>query len=56
MFFVIFSDPAKIKRTAMHISWFTDGPKKLAIAYSSIEFEGSPYGSNMESYVWDVGE
>lgn len=50
----IFRDPNEIKRTAAHISWYPDGPKKLAIAYCNLDFQGSAPDSNMESYIWDV--
>ena len=53
LFFV--RDPNEIKRTAAHISWFPDGPKKLAIAYSRLEFQSASSTSNMESYIWDIG-
>lgn len=53
---MFFRDPNEIKRTAAHISWFPDGPKKLAIAYCNLDFQGSAPDSNMESYIWDVGE
>lgn len=50
----IFRDPNEIKRTATHLSWYPDGPKKLAIAYCNLDFQGSSPDSNMESYIWDV--
>ena len=49
-------DPNEIKRTATHISWFPDGPKKLAVAYCNLEFQGSTPDTSMESYIWDVGK
>ena len=52
---LFFRDPNEIKRTAAHISWFPDGPKKLAIAYSRLEFQSASSTSNMESYIWDIG-
>lgn len=49
-------DPNEIKRTSTHISWFPDGPRKLAVAYCNLEFQGSTPDTSMESYIWDVGE
>ena len=51
----VFRDPNEVKRTASHISWFPDGPRKLAIAYCSLEFQGWKDNMGYESYVWDVG-
>ena len=51
-----FRDPNEIKRTATHISWFPDGPRKLAVAYCNLEFQGSSADTSMDSYIWDVGK
>ena len=53
--FIICRDPNELKRTATHISWFPDGPKKLAIAYCNLDFQGSSADTSMDSYIWDVG-
>ena len=45
-----------MKRTATHISWFPDGPRKLAVAYCNLEFQGSSPDTSMDSYIWDVGK
>lgn len=50
----VFRDPNEIKRTSTHISWFPDGPRKLAVAYCNLEFQGSTPDTSMESYIWDV--
>ncbi|XP_050391535.1 dynein intermediate chain 3, ciliary [Patella vulgata] len=50
----VFRDPNSIKRTATHISWFPDGPRKLAVAYCNLEFQGSSPDTSMDSYIWDV--
>lgn len=50
----VFRDPNDITRTATHISWFPDGPRKLAIAYCNLEFQGSPPDTCMDSYIWDI--
>ena len=51
-------DPNELKRSVAHISWFPDGPRKLAVAYSRLEFQsaGQASSSNIESYVWDIGK
>lgn len=53
---VLCRDPNEIKRTATHISWFPDGPRKLAVAYCNLDFQGSSTDTNMDSYIWDVGQ
>ncbi|XP_064614684.1 dynein intermediate chain 3, ciliary-like [Liolophura sinensis] len=50
----VFRDPNEIKRTATHISWFPDGPRKLAVAYCNLEFQGSSPDTSMDSYIWDI--
>ncbi|XP_033755651.1 dynein intermediate chain 3, ciliary-like [Pecten maximus] len=50
----VFRDPNEIKRTATNLSWFPDGPRKLAVAYCNMEFQGSSPDTSMESYIWDV--
>lgn len=49
-------DPNLIKRTATHLSWHPDGSKKLAVAYSSLEFQQSTKDMSYESYIWDLGK
>jgi len=51
-------DPNEVKRSVAHISWFPDGPKKLAVAYSRLEFQSvaAALTSNTESYIWDIGK
>ncbi len=34
-------DPNEIRRTATHMSWYPDGPRKLAIAYCNLEFQST---------------
>jgi len=50
----VFKDPQKIKRTATRISWNPDGGKKLAVAYSTLQFQQAPEGMSANSYVWDL--
>lgn len=53
---LICRDPNELKRTATHISWFPDGPRKLAVAYCNLEFQGSSPDTSNDSYIWDVGK
>eukprot|EP00741_Cyanophora_paradoxa_P021766 tig00000241_g21009.t1 len=48
----VFRDPCQTKRSAVWISW--DGPKRVAIAYSVMQFQQAPEGMSPNSYVWDV--
>lgn len=50
----VFRDPNEIKRTATHISWFPDGPRKLAVAYCNLQFQSASPETSMDSYIWDV--
>lgn len=54
----VFRDPNPIKRTANHISWYTDGPKKIAASYCNLEFQKARSDAAStgctDSYVWDV--
>ncbi|PAA61501.1 hypothetical protein BOX15_Mlig008431g2, partial [Macrostomum lignano] len=49
----VFKDPYKDRGVA-HISWYPDGPTKLAIAYCNTDFQRAPKDTSTESYVWDV--
>ncbi len=50
-----FRDPNTVKRTATHMSWFPDGPRKLAIAYCNLHFQGAALETCMDSYIWEIG-
>ncbi|XP_071953845.1 dynein intermediate chain 3, ciliary-like [Antedon mediterranea] len=50
----VFRDPNEIKRTATHLSWYPDGAKKLAVAYSNLEFQRSSPDTSFDSYIWDI--
>jgi len=49
----VLRDPKKLKRTANHLSWNTEG-NKLAVAYCSTEFTQAADRSSFDSYVWDI--
>lgn len=51
----VFRDPNPVKRTANHISWYIDGPKKIAASYCNLDFEKSRLDACVDSYIWDVG-
>ncbi|XP_068833628.1 dynein axonemal intermediate chain 2 [Capricornis sumatraensis] len=50
----VFRDPQEIKRPATHVSWHPDGNRKLAVAYSCLNFQRAPEGMSNESYIWDL--
>nr|XP_035934928.1 dynein intermediate chain 2, axonemal isoform X1 [Halichoerus grypus] len=50
----VFRDPQEIKRSATHLSWHPDGNRKLAVAYSCLNFQRAPEGMSHESYIWDL--
>ncbi|KAG8129229.1 hypothetical protein E2320_015939 [Naja naja] len=50
----LFRDPNPIKRTATHLSWHPDRSRKLAVAYSNLEFQRSSKDMSYDSYIWDL--
>nr|KAF6415514.1 dynein axonemal intermediate chain 2 [Molossus molossus] len=50
----VFRDPQDIKRSATHLSWHPDGNRKLAVAYSCLNFQRAPENMSQESYIWDL--
>jgi len=50
----VFRDPNTVKRTATFISWYPDGCKKIAVAYSNLEFQRNTPEPSYASYIWDV--
>uniref|UniRef100_A0A3B4FWB5 Dynein axonemal intermediate chain 2 n=1 Tax=Pundamilia nyererei TaxID=303518 RepID=A0A3B4FWB5_9CICH len=47
-------DPNEIKRTVTSLSWQPDGGRKLAVAYSCLEFQKSSKDISLDSYIWDI--
>ncbi|NXI91928.1 DNAI2 protein, partial [Psophia crepitans] len=47
-------DPNVPKRTATHLSWHPNTCKKLAVAYSSLEFQQNMRDMSFDSYIWDL--
>ena len=54
--FYFVRDPNEVKRTATSISWYPDGAKKLAVAYSMLEFQKHSPETCLDSYIWDIGK
>ncbi|XP_072226733.1 dynein axonemal intermediate chain 2 [Leuresthes tenuis] len=50
----IFRDPNEVKRTVTGLSWHPDGGRKLAAAYSCLEFQKTSRDMCLDSYIWDV--
>ncbi|XP_064423465.1 dynein axonemal intermediate chain 2 [Latimeria chalumnae] len=50
----VFRDPNEIKRTATHLSWHPDAGRKLAVAFSCLEFQQAPADISYDSYIWDI--
>ncbi|XP_062381957.1 dynein axonemal intermediate chain 2 [Sardina pilchardus] len=50
----VFRDPNPVKRTATSLSWHPDGSRKLAVAYSSLEFQRTTQDMCYDSYIWDI--
>jgi dynein intermediate chain 2 len=50
----VFRDPNEIKRSATKISWHPEGPNKLAVSYSIMQFQAAPPNMPIKSYIWDV--
>ncbi|KAJ8390760.1 hypothetical protein AAFF_G00101400 [Aldrovandia affinis] len=50
----IFRDPNEIKRTATSLSWHPDASRKLAVAYSTLEFQRATPDMSLDSYIWDI--
>ncbi|NXJ85750.1 DNAI2 protein, partial [Trogon melanurus] len=50
----VIRDPNLTKRTAAHLSWHPNTCKKLAVAYSSLEFQQNMKDMSFDSYIWDL--
>ncbi|XP_056153620.1 dynein axonemal intermediate chain 2 [Lampris incognitus] len=50
----VFRDPNEVKRTATCLSWHPDGSRKLAVAYSCLEFQKPMKDMSFDSYIWDI--
>jgi len=53
----VFRDPNTVKRTATRIHWHPDGPTKIAVSYSILNFQDPRFMSArmpIQSYIWDI--
>ncbi|XP_039978069.1 dynein intermediate chain 2, axonemal [Xiphias gladius] len=50
----VFRDPNEVKRTVTGLSWHPDSGRKLAAAYSCLEFQKTSKDMSLDSYIWDV--
>ena len=53
----VFRDPNSIKRTATSIDWHPEGPTKMAVSYSILNFQDPRFQSSrmpVQSYIWDM--
>ncbi|XP_029022455.1 dynein axonemal intermediate chain 2 [Betta splendens] len=50
----VFRDPNGVKRTITGLSWHPDGGRKMAAAYSCLEFQKASRDMSLDSYIWDV--
>ena len=53
----VFRDPNATKRTATSIHWHPEGPTKIAVSYSILNFQDQRFTSArlpVQSYIWDI--
>ncbi|KAM9794479.1 dynein axonemal intermediate chain 2 [Syngnathus typhle] len=50
----VFRDPNQVKRTVTCLSWHPDGGRKLAAAYSCLEFQKASTDMSPDAYIWDM--
>lgn len=53
----VFRDPNSIKRTASSINWHPEGPTKIAVSYSILNFQDQRFMNArmpVQSYIWDI--
>ncbi|KAM7384902.1 hypothetical protein PAMA_011998 [Pampus argenteus] len=50
----MFRDPNQVKRTVTCLSWHPDGGRKLAAAYSCLQFQKTSKDMSLDSYIWDI--
>ena len=54
----ILKDPhqQECRRQASYVSWYPDGARKLAVAYSILDFQQQPEDMPLSSYIWDLSK
>ncbi|XP_051907210.1 dynein axonemal intermediate chain 2 isoform X1 [Hippocampus zosterae] len=50
----VFRDPNRVKRTVSCLSWHPDGGRKLAAAYSCLDFQKASADMSPDAYIWDL--
>jgi len=51
----VFKDPSEIKRTVADVSWYPDGGRKIAAAFSIMQFQDWRMEEmSLKSYIWDI--
>ncbi|XP_077593361.1 dynein axonemal intermediate chain 2 [Stigmatopora nigra] len=50
----VFREPNQFKRTVSFLSWHPDGGRKLAAAYSCLEFQKASTDMSPDAYIWDI--
>ncbi|XP_061887106.1 dynein axonemal intermediate chain 2 isoform X2 [Entelurus aequoreus] len=50
----VFRDPNQVKRTVTCLSWHPEGGRKLAAAYSCLEFQKASPDMSTDAYIWDI--
>ncbi|XP_061782871.1 dynein axonemal intermediate chain 2 [Nerophis lumbriciformis] len=50
----VFRDPNQVKRTVTCLSWHPEGGRKLAAAYSCLEFQKASTDMSTDAYIWDI--
>ncbi|XP_061656375.1 dynein axonemal intermediate chain 2 isoform X2 [Syngnathoides biaculeatus] len=50
----VLRDPNQVKRTVTCLSWHPEGGRKLAAAYSCLEFQKASRDMSPDAYVWDI--
>ncbi|KAJ1445521.1 WD40-repeat-containing domain protein [Pelagophyceae sp. CCMP2097] len=53
----VFRDPNAVKRTATSINWHPEGPTKIAVSYSILNFQDQRFANArlpVQSYIWDI--
>nr|XP_057917393.1 dynein axonemal intermediate chain 2-like [Doryrhamphus excisus] len=50
----VFRDPNQVMRTVSCLSWHPDGGRKLAAAYSCLDFQKASADMSTDAYIWDI--
>jgi dynein intermediate chain 2 len=52
---MLFKDDSEIcKRSVSEISWYPEGPQKLAVSYAIMRFQQMPDKMPTQAYIWDI--